>query len=78
MVFIPVGETAVSLAHEPSFWLGRAMLSLVPAWTACSGVDHVRLLERWRGSREPDALRTLADALVAHHGRAAEATYWRA
>jgi len=78
VVFIPVGATAVFLAHEPSLWLRRAMLSLVLTWTACSGVDHVRLLERHRRSPEPDALRTLADALVARRVRVAEAVYWRA
>ena len=78
VVFIPVGATAVFLAHEPSLWLRRAMLSLVFVWTACSSVDHVRLLERYRGRHEPDAIRTFADALVARHLRTAEAGYWRA
>jgi hypothetical protein len=50
----------------------------VLVWSAYSGVDHVRLLERYRGRREPDTLRTLADALVARHVQTAEAGYWRA
>lgn len=77
-VLIPVGATAVFLANEPIRWLRRAVVSLVLVWTACSGVDHARLLERYRGRREPDTLRALADALVARRVRTAEAVYWRA
>jgi len=78
VVFIPVGATAVFLAHEPNRWLRRALVALVLAWAACSGLDHVRLLARYRGHDGPDALRELADTLVARHVRTAEAVYWRA
>ena len=49
-VFIPVGIVAIFLAHEPDRWPRRAMLSLVLIWTLASGLDHLRLLQRFRGT----------------------------
>ena len=77
-LFIPAGIVAIFLAHEPDRWPRRAMLSLVLIWTLASGVDHVRLLQRVRGTAAPDPSRALADALVARGVHTAEAGYWRA
>jgi hypothetical protein len=77
-VFIPVGVVAVFLVHEPNRWPRQAMLSLVLIWTLASGFDHLRLLQRVRGTAVPDASRALADALVARGIHTAEAGYWRA
>jgi hypothetical protein len=77
-VFIPVGVVAMFLAYEPDRWPRRAMLSVVLIWTLASGFDHLRLLQRVRGTSAPDASRALADALVARGIHSAEAGYWRA
>jgi hypothetical protein len=77
-VFIPVGIVAIFLAHEPRRWPRRAVLFLVLIWTAASGFDHLRLLQRARASAAPDPSRALANALVARGIHTAEAGYWRA
>lgn len=77
-VFIPVGVVAIFLAHEPKPWPRRAILALVVAWTMASGVDHLRLLQRYLADGPPDPSRALVDALAARGIRMAEAGYWRA
>ena len=77
-VYIPVGLVGVWLSLEPRAFARRGLIAAVLSWGLFSGIDHAIEIRRYAQATQPDAIRVLADALVARGVRVAEAPYWRA
>jgi hypothetical protein len=77
-LLLPIGLTALHLAHETRRWLSALTVAVAVLWAAASGVDHWQQVTRYWGGREPNETRDLARALEARQIRVAEANYWLA
>jgi hypothetical protein len=78
VLYLPVGLLALFMALEDRVVIRQLVVGLLAGWAIVSGVDHSKLLERYRGGKEPDEVQLLADGLVARGIPVAEAGYWRA
>jgi hypothetical protein len=77
-LLFPVGLTSALLALEPRVLLRRIVMAVVIGWGLMAVVDHGRVLVSYVRHPPENALRELADRLVAHQVPVATAGYWRA
>jgi hypothetical protein len=77
-LFIPVGITALHLAHEPRRALRAITLAFTCVWALSSGVDHWHQVTRYWGGHEGNEMRDLANALEARGIHVAQSGYWKA
>ncbi|MCC7010427.1 MAG: hypothetical protein IT184_16580 [Acidobacteria bacterium] len=76
-LYLPVGAASLLFVAAPR-WIRLTAAGCVALLAGGSAVDHLHLYERYRGGREPNEIRVLADALVARGTTVARAGYWRA
>jgi hypothetical protein len=77
-LLFPVGLTSAILSLEPRVLFRRIVLSAVIAWGFMTVVDHGRVLVSYVRHPPENAVRELADRLVARRVPVATAGYWRA
>ncbi|PWT79961.1 MAG: hypothetical protein C5B57_13010 [Blastocatellia bacterium] len=77
-LLFPVGLTAAILSLEPRVLLRRIVIVAAIAWGFMTVVDHGRVLVSYIRHPPKNAVREVADRLVARHVPVAAAGYWRA
>jgi hypothetical protein len=77
-LLVPGGIVAWLLTVEPKTIWRSVTVGAVAFWIVCTGADYVKLLNRYWGKNEPNAIRELSDALIARNITVAKAGYWRA
>jgi hypothetical protein len=77
-IVFPIGLTGALLTLETVAFIRRSVTVLILGWALLSARDHVSVAAAYSQNPEPDAMRAVADRLVADGVRIASAGYWRA
>lgn len=77
-IVFPIGLSGALLALEPLLVVRRTVTALLLGWSLLSAADHVSVAAAYSRRPEPNAMRAVADQLVAEGVHVASAGYWRA